>query len=540
MKVCFRRSLAIRVLLAALLFLLPASDWCAAQTSPAEAARQARAAKAQADAARRAQRLDEHQFREVKEVTFPRVFSPVWYRPQKLSSSVKGVLLSKEYEASGELLLEKDALTFKSDKETLRITYAQTQAVEYKVFPTQRKEYTYPLDWALVSFQGTDNSTLIAMFRDGRSSGKGEDTDLIFGSIAWAADASREAREAKLPLLERMERKLERVEAVGSDGVPPETLKLVEEMASQIDAYLAEHPDDSKAVILSVRLDRMRQLAELVVTEGPKAEEQLEQSKKKDREKIDRLQGRLDRVLQSELSNADAYYWKARLYGMRHPAIREGKYLKLPFDLAQAIKQCRHAVELAPQNVRYREALAQYLILDGKHDDAAEVMRPVANGEHPISLLLADRKAVPIPAGAIFLLEASESTAERQMANGHIQDYPMLRVQSYVLRVPASEVLAFYQKRWPGFQFFEFSKEKDEDLEIRTSMQLLRGPSDALLPAKSKHEVPASEPSPEGPTLILIEFRRRSAEAAKEYLSVPVGDIYCVLTVINGRMPRTK
>jgi hypothetical protein len=138
MKIRFKRSLAILACLAVFLFLPRTSELCAAQASPAEVARQTQAARAQADAAKRTRRLMEHQFREVKDVSFPKTFNPVWYRKQKLDSSVKGVFFSEEYDASGDLLLEKDALTFKSQKETLRIAYAEKLRWERIEYPLRR------------------------------------------------------------------------------------------------------------------------------------------------------------------------------------------------------------------------------------------------------------------------------------------------------------------------------------------------------------------------------------------------------------------
>ena len=118
-----RFSFAPVVSIAVFLLSLPVG---AQQNPSAQAAEAARARRA-AEARRRTERMQRHQFREVKEVAFPKLFGPVWYRPEKLASSVAGFLLSRESHSSGELVLEKDALTFKTDKETMRIGYDQIQ-----------------------------------------------------------------------------------------------------------------------------------------------------------------------------------------------------------------------------------------------------------------------------------------------------------------------------------------------------------------------------------------------------------------------------
>src|SRR2546422_1735907 len=120
-----------------------------------------------------------------------------------------------------------------------------------------------------------------------------------------------------------------------------------------------------------------------------------------------------------------------------------------------------------------------------------------------------------------------------QMLQGRLHDYPMLRVQMYVVRTPAAEVTAFYRQRWPEFEFFEASSEKNKEADIRMLVQQLRGSSEALQPAKSKREAlqADNEPSPDGPSLVLLEVRRKSPDAPKDYMGVPVGDVYCVLSV---------
>ena len=507
----------------------------AGQSLAGESGRQAAQ---QAQTTTQAQQLQERESRDVTEVTFPKTFRPVWYRPEKLGFSVKA------YRSSGDLVLEKDGLSFKTDKETMRITYEQIQSVEYTVI--RGAMGTYEQDWVLMRFRGADGSSQVALFRDGRSLGHGQDTNLIFSSIRWAVSASQHGMEAKLAPLERIAHWIERCEAMEASkptGYSNDELKKgLEQSSAEMTTYLGNHPDDVDALILSARMGRFREATQQVVTSGGKMEEELAQAEKQSRERADALAGQLDRALTLQPNRADAHYWKARIYGIRQPALRDGKFVKVSIDLHEAVRSSRRAVELSPENVAYREALAQYLVSDGKHDDPAEVMRAVANGEHPISLLLADRKAVPIPEGAVFLAEGREGFAEMQMERGRIHDYPMLRVRQYVIQTPAFEVTAFYRQRWPGFQFFEMGTEKEKEMETRIYGQVLSGPSNALQPARSKRDVgkDKDEYGPEGPTLMLSEIRLKSPDVPRGFKGIPVGDVFCILYVINGRLPAAR
>ena len=462
----------------------------AAQAAQAEEARR----RAQAlDAQRRADRVLRHQFRQVNQVAFPKTYSPVWYKPEKMGSSVTGSLMHKEYQTSGELTLEKDAITFKAHKEKLRIDYAQIESIEYRLLSTQRHASPYPIDWAIITFRMPDGSMHVAMFHDGGHSGTGEDTDLIFGSIRWAYNSARREQESKLAPVERLTRQTERLEAgPGRASMTEQEFKeALEQTSKETRAVLDAHPDDVDAMILLVRLALLQDSHGAMIV-GKNAEEELAQAAKKKRARVDELAAQLDRALTLQPNRADAYYWKGRLYGLRQPAIRNGRFARVAIDLQEATRNARRATELAPDNVKYRVALALYLVLDGKFDDAAEAMRPVASGQHIISLLLSDRKALPVPEKAVFDATGAAGFAEIEMQKGRILDLPELRVLEYVINAPASEVTAFYRKRWPGFQFFETEAEKNEDMEMRLWGQVLIGPSNALQPLASKGTNPTS------------------------------------------------
>jgi TonB family protein len=367
------------------------------------------------------------------------------------------------------------------------------------------------------------------------------------GKKARVEAAKQSEKDASLPPLQRLTHSVERFEAAEAGretGLTPQEMeKLLEQTTTEMKAYLDAHPDDVDAIILSARLAHIQGAHEQVTVSGggQQATDQLEQEAKQTRAWADALAGRLDHALALEPGRADAYYWKARIYGITQPVLRDNKFVHVPIDLQESIRDCRRATELAPDNVPYHEALAQYLIMDGKFDDAAEAMHTVAGGQHIISLLLADRKALPVPDGAIPA--GAEGFAEMEMERGRIHDYPMLRVQTYLLQIPASDVVAFYQKRFSGLQFFELKggSWKNKDMETHAWGQLLRSSGSGLQPLTSKRDfenLAKKESLPDGLVLNLMETRRKSPQA-KDFLGIPVGEVYCFLTVVNGRAAST-
>jgi tetratricopeptide (TPR) repeat protein len=260
------------------------------------------------------------------------------------------------------------------------------------------------VNWVVVRFRSTEGDPQLAMFCDGRHFSRGKDIDLILGSVQWAVNANkremavkRSTNEPALSPLERLTHWVDLFEAAESGrttGMTREELnQTLAQANTEMKAFLDAHPEDVDAIILSVRLARFQEASRFGVVSGKNAEEELAQAAKETRVRVDALAGRLDHALVLKPDRADAYYWKARIYGVSQTAIRDGKFVRVSLDLQEATRNCRRASELAPENATYREALAQYLVLDEKYDDAADVMRPVAGGRHIISLLLADRKS---------------------------------------------------------------------------------------------------------------------------------------------------
>ena len=232
------------------------------------------------------------------------------------------------------------------------------------------------------------------------------------------------------PSLNHITRLVEQVEAGEAGRVDitnaQELPGQLEAAADDLATLLQINPDNVEALILSARLGRIRAMLEPVAF-GPGKETPPPAGKSRP------LHAALDRALQLEPDNPDANYWKARLYGVRSPVIRDEKMYYEPEDINKAIDFSRRAVKLAPNNVLYREALALYLVASNQADEAMAVLRDIQDGKHPIYLLLSDLRAIPIPESAVLSAEDTENIAQMEMQRGLFVDYPNLRVRAYEL-----------------------------------------------------------------------------------------------------------
>jgi len=243
--------------------------------------------------------------------------------------------------------------------------------------------------------------------------------------------------------------------------------------ARQLTTYLDSHPNDVQALILSARLGRLGQIAQPLViqrgdtlpTFGSLAADYASH------------QAALNRALALEPNNAEAYYWKGRLYGLGQSwmGMLYGSTAPPPAVVAlaraygdSAVRYARRAVELEPERLQYRVALAIHLILAEQEQEAATVLRDVAAGRHPMSVLLADWQAIPLPTGAVPLPERARGLARMMTDEVAMSQYPFLRVHVYVVVMPADSVQTFYRKRWAGFQLIRTEEHKNgEDRSSR-------------------------------------------------------------------------
>jgi hypothetical protein len=311
----------------------------------------------------------------------------------------------------------------------------------------------------------------------------------------------------------------------------------VTKAATQLAAYLNSHPNDVGALILSVRLGRFRQVAQPLVIQGGGTVPTFASLAAE----YAPHHAALNRALALEPNNAEAHFWKARLFGLSHdwmgmlygvtpPPAAEVSVARAYAD--SAVRYSRRAVELAPDRLPYREALAIYLILSEQEEEAATVLREVASGSHPMSALLADWTAIPLPAGAVPLAAEARGMARSWMEEGSISDYPFLRVRMYAIALSVDSVQAFYQRHWPGFRLLLVERQEMGDARVRNFGQYIRWRDGQVVAARDTSET-QGEPS-EGVIISVIEFVNPPSEVRQQF-PVPLGRVFWSLSFVNLR-----
>jgi ankyrin repeat protein/cytochrome c-type biogenesis protein CcmH/NrfG len=314
---------------------------------------------------------------------------------------------------------------------------------------------------------------------------------------------------------------IDSLEAGDKTAISPKRSDL-ECAAARLTAHLESNPDDVQALILFARIGRATSIATPHVFSK-------DSEKTVSDDEYSPLLAALDRALALQPDNAEAFYWKARLYGTRLPDLSSGRVAYRTIDIEGAIAMSRRAVELKPDNVAYREALALYLLATQQLKEAMEVLANVADGLHPIYLLLKDMEAVPIPENAIFSPEDSHTMAELFIQ----AKYGNLRVRCYVLPMSATEVEAFYADHWEMFELFPIDADRPGYFGTH-----LKEKDGTLTPATRAPE--PDEALEGGIGLGVFEFSGvQSADGLKSPFGHPLptdlGDVYCFLTILNYR-----
>lgn len=299
-----------------------------------------------------------------------------------------------------------------------------------------------------------------------------------------------------------------------------------------VSSYLKDYPNDAAALVVSARLAMSRQVLRPTILTPGREPPDLDAG-------VAPIHQTLDRALQLQPDNAEANYWKARIFGLRRPTIRDGRIYYPSMDLPQAILFSRRAVALASTNTRYREALALYLVEDQREAEAIEVIGVADNGRHPIHLLLKDLAGLPIPQNALLSKVDSQSFAQQQMERRRIKDYPSLRVRFIVIPMTLVQLEEFSSKQWGQAKFFaQGGSKRVGDGEIRFFRQYLVQEGDLLRPVSSEADIPDSPGS--GVLLNVIQFhnlpeKMRVKTPAGFDLPNNIGETYCYLIVVNFR-----
>lgn len=109
------------------------------------------------------------------EIILPKTFVSVWYRPGKSSFSPVA------FSASGTLVVGEDAIDFRAGDNSMSIPVSSIQSIAWGKVGAD-----FVNDWAIVRFDDGGQSTEVS-FKDGSSLGHGEDSDLIYAAIKYAA-----------------------------------------------------------------------------------------------------------------------------------------------------------------------------------------------------------------------------------------------------------------------------------------------------------------------------------------------------------------
>jgi hypothetical protein len=153
-------------------------------------------------------------------------------------------------------------------------------------------------------------------------------------------------------------------------------------------------------------------------------------------------------VLAAEPHNAEALFLKGRI--------------TLGTNSGKGIALVRQAVEFAPDNLKYREFLAQYLANHGHLGEAGQLLR-AAQKDHPMVPFLEDLEAVGIPEGGELLAGSALSMPIMiALDDAGLADHMNVRLRTYHYTKSPAEIEAFYAGRIPGFRFIPH-KEESED-----------------------------------------------------------------------------
>ena len=312
----------------------------------------------------------------------------------------------------------------------------------------------------------------------------------------------------------------------GSPARLPEDFDVkLERAAEDLERYLVDHPDNVTALIMTARVRRIQELIEPVVWSPD--EELLAPD-------LGPTHERLDRALAMEPDNAAAHFWHARLYGLRRPVVIDDRLWDQAMNLDKAIEHAERAVELAPPNREYREALAVFLLDAERYEDAEDAVRDLDDGRHMIHLLLSDMAALDLPPSTVYSRSLTESLVSLRESRGRYEGiaYPGLRARVYVMPGPVSKLVEFLDRRWKGIKLFKLKTEKEDGMELRQYVQFLRRDNGELYPTKRQKELP--EDDIDGLLLSVLELKNPSEEVLEQF-DLDSVESFCTVNVLNVR-----
>jgi hypothetical protein len=314
-------------------------------------------------------------------------------------------------------------------------------------------------------------------------------------------------------------------------------LEALNEASVALDAYRKLHPDDVETLLLAARLGRLQELGiETLSAPLPEIGRKRE-AEERQRAHLVELQSLVDRVVTLEPGNAEAHYWNARLFGFSNRTVYGAGPEPGVWDVDRAILSAKKAVALAPGVVAYREALASYLVIGQKFDEALAALAP----GHSMSVVLREMAQVPVPKGAIALPGLARIMADTEAAKGRLAGHRYLRVRAYAVGGSASQVEAFYRDQWSVFRFYKAEGEDDEGgVSMHFFMELLRHEGSKLVPFGGGKKVANVSPAElaSATAVMVLEARNMPAGDATSWITLlPESErkLNCVINIIDYR-----
>jgi tetratricopeptide (TPR) repeat protein len=320
---------------------------------------------------------------------------------------------------------------------------------------------------------------------------------------------------------------LEAEENVGADVPDPEEL---DSAYRDLQELVAASPDDVRALLLLARAGRILWLRDpFVLTPGGVSSDVPSRNAALDA---------LRHVLEIEPANVAAHYWLARIYGTATPKIVDDAFLHEPLDLERAIVHARRALELAPADLRHREALAVYLAEARRY---AEAIAAFGDTEHVLRRILEDLESVPLPAGARYMPVETAAIADTMASRGRFVGFGALRVRAYVVDGGRAVFEAAFRERWRGFELYEAEREDAGDgATVATFAQVLRDDGGTLqpTPVETLARSLADDADADGAlTITVLEFANPSDETLAQFEAEDT-ELLTVFSFASLRKPR--
>ena len=290
------------------------------------------------------------------------------------------------------------------------------------------------------------------------------------------------------------------------------------EVAGKLNDYLSQNPTNVQALIL---------YAHIGIALGSD---------------VAKLHEALNKALEKEPENAEAHYWKARLYGTTEKVILDGKTSYKFSDYDKAVKFAKKAVELNPANDLFRETLVLYLAEKRKFEEARVFIKNTRGGKHPVYLLLRDLQYFPLHINTVFLPGETENLMKAVKDKGEITDYHSLRVHVFSVPLSAEGLEEFFEKFLPEFNLFEIKRDKKKRTTDYT--QYLKFWDKDMYTVNAVEDIP--DLPQEGITLEIIQYTKKSSSSiddapsfVRELLrlspSYSKKEAFCKISYVNYR-----